>query len=201
MASSTTSRPAPRLFTVTEYYQIYDAGVFDREERVELIEGQILVMYPRSVAHIWTVVRLSKIFFQHDDCIVSIQNPLRLAEHSEPMPDIAALHRNSPRGRHPSPKYTYIVVEVADVSMEYDLNVKTPLYARAGVPEYWIVDIQGERVEVYTEPSAAGYRNSRFYLRGESLSPAFAPDLTVAVDAILGPIEESDEADQEPDPA
>jgi Uma2 family endonuclease len=92
----------------------------------------------------------------------------------------------------PLPEHALLVIEVADTSLDHDRNIKGPLYARAGIPEYWIVNLNGERIEVYREPSAAGYRASRFYLRGERLSPDFAPDLTIEVDAILPPAEESE---------
>jgi Uma2 family endonuclease len=97
------------------------------------------------------------------------------------------LRADTPQDRHPSPEYTHIVIEVADESLDYDQNVKGRLYGRAGVPEYWLVDLGGERITVYREPMSDGYRAIRFFLRGESLSPAFAPDLVVEVDAILGP--------------
>jgi len=93
-----------------------------------------------------------------------------------------------------------LVIEVADSSLNDDRNIKRSLYARAGIPEYWIVDLNGQRFEVYSEPSEVGYRASRFYLRGESLSPSFAPDLSVDVDAILGPIELLDD-DQAAEPS
>jgi Uma2 family endonuclease len=67
-----------------------------------------------------------------------------------------------------------------------------PLYASAGISDYWIVDLNGERIEVYREPSEAGYRSMRFHVRGETLSPQFAPDLTIEVDAVLGPPEAAD---------
>jgi Uma2 family endonuclease len=114
-------------------------------------------------------------------------NPLRLDDRSAPVPDVAVLHADSPQDRHPAPEYTYLVIEVADMSLDYDRQIKAPLYARAGIPEYWIVDLNGERIEVYHEPSPAGYRTIRFCLRGESLSPAFAAEMTIEVDAILGP--------------
>jgi len=190
--ASTAVQLRPRLFNVTEYYKMAEAGVFGYEERVELIEGQILDMYPRGARHIWTVVDLTRIFGRCDDVILSVFNPLRLDHKSEPMPDIALLRTDSPQDRHPAPEFTYLVIEVADESLDYDRTIKGPLYARAGIPEYWIVDINGERIEVYSEPSESGYRAMHIYVRGESLSPLFAPDLTMQVDAVLGPPEAAD---------
>jgi Uma2 family endonuclease len=184
-------QPRRRLFDVAEYYSMGAAGIFGPEERVELIEGQILEMYPRGVRHIWSVSDLSGMFARRDDVIPSVFNPLRLGDRSEPVPDVTVLRGETPQDRHPSPEYAHLVVEVADVSFDYDQQIKAPLYGRAGIPEYWIVDLNGERIEVYREPSPSGYRAIRFYQRGQSLSPAFAPDMVIQVDAILGPPAES----------
>jgi Uma2 family endonuclease len=146
-------------------------------------------MSSRDPLHNATVVYLTQILIRRGDWIVSVHNPLRLDAWSEPVPDIVLLHPEVPQDRHPTPEHTHLVIEVAGRTLGFDRRVRGPLYARTGVPEYWIVDINGERIEVHRAPSEAGYRASRFYLRGESLSPAFAPDLTVQADAILGPIE------------
>ena len=90
--------------------------------------------------------------------------------------------------RTPQPEDILLVAEVADTSLSYDRQTKGPLYARAGIPEYWIVDIKGECIEVYRDPSLNGYRTMHIYVRGERLSPAFAPDLVIEVDTILGPV-------------
>jgi Uma2 family endonuclease len=102
----------------------------------------------------------------------------------------------------PSPQDTLLVVEAADTSLSYDRETKGPLYARAGIPAYWIVNLNDDRIEVYREPSLTGYRSIHIYVRGQSVSPAFAPDLVIEVDAILGLIEAEevgDEVSVEPD--
>ena len=139
------------------------------------------------VAHIWAISDLARIFARHDDVIVSIHNPLRLDNRSEPRPDVVLLRADAPRDQHPSPEDARLVIEVAGRSVRLDRYVKGPLYAQAGIPEYWIVDLNGERIEVYREPSTDGYRSIHLYGRGERLSPAFAPDIVVEVDAIIGP--------------
>ena len=155
-------------------------------------------MGPREPRHIWGLTFAAQAFVRRDYGIVSVHNPLRLNEWSETAPDIALLHPESPRNQYPSPRFTYAVIEVADTTLALDRHIKAPLYAQAGIPEYWIVDLNGEQIEVYREPAADGYRAIRLYGRGEHLSPAFAPDMVVAVDTILGPIAtESDSA--EPD--
>ena len=119
-----TTETRRRLFTITEYYQMAAAGIFGYEERVELIEGHILEMYPRGVRHIWAVSRLGRIFARRDDVIASVFNPLRLDGRTEPVPDIAVLRTDSPQDRQPAPEYTYLVIEVADESLDYDQHVE-----------------------------------------------------------------------------
>ena len=176
-----------RLFTVDEYERLVAAGILADAERVELIEGQIFEMNPIGPDHFWSVNDLNGVFRRLDGVVVSIQNPIQLGHRVEPQPDVVVFRAGAPRDRVPSAEYALLVAEVADTSLAHDRYTKAPLYAQAGVPEYWIVDLNGERIEVYREPSPAGYRTVRFVLRGESLSPAFAPDLTIEVDAILGP--------------
>jgi Uma2 family endonuclease len=191
----------PRLFTADEFERLVESGIFGETERVELIEGQIVEMNPIGPGHVWSVNDLTIIFARVDNVAISVQNPIRLAPRIQPQPDLVVLRQGGSRRVVPLAEDALLVIEVADTSLSDDRNIKRSLYARAGIPEYWIVDLNGERVEVYREPSAAGYRSSRFYLRGESLSPIFAPDLTVAVDAILGPVEAPGEADDDSDPA
>lgn len=183
----------PRLFTTDEYERLVGAGILSCGERVELIEGQIVEMNPIGPEHVWSVNDLNDAFRRIDDVVVSVQNPIRLREHVEPQPDIVVLRTRGPRNRVPLAEHALLVVEVADTSLAHDRYTKAPLYGRAGIPEYWIVDLNGERIEVYREPSPAGYRTVRFFLRGESLTPSFAPDMVIQVDAILGPALTPDE--------
>ena len=177
----------PRLFTADEYERLVAVGILGYAERVELIGGQIVELNPIGPDHVWSVNDLTGSLARVEGVVVSVQNPIRLGEHVEPQPDVVVLRTGGPRNRVPLAEHTLLIVEVADTSLAHDRYTKAPLYARAGIPECWIVDLNGERIEVYREPSQAGYRTVRFVLRGESLTPAFAPDLTIEVDAILGP--------------
>jgi Uma2 family endonuclease len=187
-ATDTTAalEPRPRLFTIDEYVEIVNSGILGEDARVELIEGQIVEMPPIGDPHMWGVNSLNLEIGDRRRCIPHIQNPIRLPDRSMPQPDFVALRLGTPR-RTPQPEDILLVAEVADTSLDYDRRTKGLLYARAGIPEYWIVDLNGERIEVYREPAMDGYRSIRLYGRGERLSPAFAPDMVVEVDAILGP--------------
>lgn len=186
-SESLTAQLRPRLFTVDDIEGMVRSGILHHGERVELIEGQIVEMHAMGTRHIWAVNRLCRIFNRRDDVQVSPQNTLELHNHSGPEPDIVVLSVSVSEAHRPTAGDTLLVVEVADTSLVYDRQTKGPLYARAGVPEYWLVDLNDERIEQYREPSAAGYRAMHLFLRGETLSPVFAPDLTVQVDDVLGP--------------
>jgi Uma2 family endonuclease len=176
-----------RLFTVEEFERIVESGIFGEDERVELIEGRIVQMNPVGDDHAWNVNRVTMIFARGADVIVAVQNPIWLGDRITPQPDLVVLRPDVRQNRKPEPADILLIVEVADSSLNYDRQVKANLYARATIPEYWIVDINGERVETYGDPSPVGYRTRRLYLHGEQLAPEFKPDLLIDVDAILGP--------------
>lgn len=179
-----------RRFTVEEYYQMGKAGILSKDERVELLEGEIVEMAPIGSRHAACVDRLNHLFSQQvgGRALVRVQNPIRLGPRSEPQPDLTLLR---PRPdyyaqAHPGPQDVYLVIEVGETSADFDREVKGPLYARAGIPEVWLIDLSEERVEVYREPIPQGYRVIQQVRRGEHLTLAMFPDLNLAVDAILG---------------
>jgi len=176
-----------RLFTIDEYERLVASGILREDERVELIEGQIVQMNPIGDDHIGSVNRLNVVFMRGADVVVSVQNPVRLAEGLAPRPDLAVLRPDASLNRKPVPAEILLLIEVAHSSLAYDRQIKANLYARANIPELWIVDINGERVEVYRDPSPIGYRTIRLFARGEQLAPEFKPDLRIDVDAILVP--------------
>ena len=179
--------PHDRPFTVDEYHRMAEAGILRPDERVELIDGRIVAMNPIGSPHAWCVSRLTRVLARRDDVLVNVQNPIRLDDRSEPEPDLIVLRLETPTDRHPRPEHVLLVIEVADTSLAYDRGTKAPLYARHGIPELWIADLGGQRVEVHREPSPTGYGLVRVFGRGEVVAPAFAPDFAVEVDALLGP--------------
>ena len=179
-----------RRFTVDEYHRMAEAGILTEDDRVELIEGEIVDMSPIGSRHAACVKRMTSFFYRQvgQKAIVSVQDPIRLTERSEPQPDVALLR---PRPdfytqAHPGSEDVLLVVEVAETSPDYDRTVKVPLYARSGIPEVWLVDLAGEGVEVYRTPTPQGYREVRHVRRGQCLAPEAFPDLDLAVDDILG---------------
>ena len=176
----------PRLFTIDDLEAMVRAGIIGEVERVELIEGQIFEMSATGTRHAWAVSRVDRVFQRRDDVLVVSQSTFQVGEYDGPEPDVVVLRADTPQDLRPSQAHALLIVEVADTSLTHDRYTKAPLYARAGIPEYWIVDLNGEQIEVYREPSTVGYRSIRLYGRGERLSPAFAPEMVVEVDAILG---------------
>jgi len=178
-----------RLFTVHEYYEMARVGILKPDERVELLDGEIVRMNAIGSPHAWCVKRLNRSFSAFDDrCLVSVQDPLRLDVRSEPEPDIVILQPDTPENRHPEPADVFLVIEVADSSISVDRRRKRPMYARAGIPEYWIVDLNADRVEIYRDPlpSRGRYRSATPLGRGDMISPLFAPVISVDVMMILG---------------
>ncbi|MCC7368393.1 MAG: Uma2 family endonuclease [Chloroflexi bacterium] len=176
-----------RLFTVDEYYRMAAAGVFQPGERVELLDGEIVPMNPIGSPHAWCVTRPTEIFAPLVGRVrLRVQHPIRLHDRCEPEPDLALVRRSAPQDRHPSAADTLLIVEAADNSLRKDRGRKRAIYARARIPESWIVDLSGERVEIYRQPTARGYRLTSLARRGEIVSPLCTPDLDMDVSAILG---------------
>jgi Uma2 family endonuclease len=181
---------ARRHFSVAEYYKMAAAGVFSEGDRVELIEGEIVEMNPIGSRHAACVGRLTELLGRLvvGKVIVWVQNPVQVSDYSEPLPDVALLKRRDDfyAQANPQPPDVLLIVEVADSSVEYDRDIKMPLYARAGIPEVWLVNLPKETVEVYSQPLEGEYREICLVKRGESLSAKSIPNLTIDISAILG---------------
>ena len=179
-----------RRFTVDEFECMGRAGILHEDERVELIDGEIIQMAAMGSRHAGSVDRLTEwsIAGLAGRAHVRVQNPVRLDPHGQPQPDLAIVRRRPDRyfTRHPGPEDVFLIVEVADSSLDWDGNVKLHWYAAAGIPEVWIVDLEGERVLVFRRPSAQGYQETMIVTRGGSLSPDAFPDMALAVDSVLG---------------
>lgn len=180
-----------RRFTVEEYYKMAEAGILSEDDRVELLDGEIVEMTPIGSSHAATVDRLTRLFSRlvGEAAFVRVQSPIRLSEHSEPQPDLALL---KPRPdfyapAHPGPEDVLLVVEVAETSVGIDRKLKIPLYAKAGISEVWLVDLDEERIEVYLNPSSKGYGDVQRLRRGRGLAPQALPNLKISVSDILGP--------------
>lgn len=188
MAVATGPAP-PRRFTVAEYYRMAEVGILAPDERVELLDGEIIQVSPIGSRHAACVDRVNQLFIPaRPRAIVRVQGPIRLDDYSEPEPDLALLR---PRADfyamgHPGPADVFLIVEVMDTSAASDRTVKLALYARAGIAEVWLVDLNRGLVEVHRQPSAAGFGEILTFRRGQTVSPLAFPDLALDVDVILG---------------
>jgi len=187
--SGTGISPQRRRFTVDEYYRMAAAGILQADERVELPDGEIQLA-PIGGRHAACVNFLAEWFIRRlaDRVWVSIHNPIRLSSGSEPEPEIALLRPRPDRYArgHPGPDAVLLLIEVADTSLRHDRQTKLPLYASAGIPEVWIVDLERERVLVYRTPHAGSYQHVATVARDGVLSPEAFPDLALRVDELLG---------------
>ncbi len=174
-----------RAWTAAEYEQMVAAGVLGEDDRVELVEGEIVEMAPVGARHAASVNALARLL-QHqvgDRALVSVQNPVRLSPRSEPQPDLAVLawRDDGYRDELPGPADVLLVVEVAESSVATDRDVKLPLYGRAGIGEAWLVDLPAGTIEVHTGPSPAGYRGRSVHGIGALVSPVGLAAVVVAV--------------------
>ncbi|HEY7649320.1 MAG TPA: Uma2 family endonuclease [Methylomirabilota bacterium] len=177
-------------FTVDDYHRMAEVGILSEDDRVELLDGEIVEMTPIGSDHAGHVKRLIALFTSRlgARAVMSVHDPVGLSKHSEPQPDVALLRpREDFYARsHPRPEDVLLLIEVADTSVETDRHIKVPLYARAGLREVWLIDLGAERVEVYREPTAASYQQIRALARGQRIGPLAFPDLTLGVDDLLG---------------
>ena len=182
--------PARRRFTVDDYYRMAKAGILTDDDRVELIEGEIIQMSPIGSRHAGRVKTLNRLFAARfaDVALVSVQDPLHLDDYSEPEPDVALLRPSSDNytSAHPTAGDVFLVVEVADTSISFDRRTKVPLYARNNIPECWLVDLNRNLIVVYRDPTPRGYRTTRTVRPGQQLAPLAFPDRPLPVADILG---------------
>jgi Uma2 family endonuclease len=187
-----------KLFTVNDYYSMAEAGIIGPDERVELVEGEIIQMSPIGHRHGVRVVRASTMFFEAfgRKAVISTQGTLRLNKRTEFEPDLVVFKPRADfyaSGRA-KPADVLLVVERADSSLSSDRKIKIPLYAAAGIPEVWIQDIENDLLLVYRDPREENYATSLELQRNESVSPNAFPEIRFSIDDLFGgPIVEIEE--------
>lgn len=183
--------PIPRRrFTVAEYHRMAEAGVLTEDDRVELLDGEIVRMSPIGRPHSSTVARLNTLLVRRFGraATVWVQNPIVLDRWSEPQPDLCLL---APRtdfylAADVRPRDVLLGIEVMASSRSYDRSLKLPLYAKAELREVWLVDVSAQTVDVHRRPALRGYREQHTYGRGETIVPLAFPRLRIRVNEILG---------------
>ncbi len=177
-----------RRFTAEEYHKMAEAGILHEDDRVELIEGEIVDMAPIGSRHATCVRELVWLLSKQlsDELRLDVQNPVRLGEYGEPQPDLAVIRAGDYAGALPDPGDVLLLIEVSDTTLRYDREVKLPLYARSGIPEVWVMDLAGGTMERHTGPSEGGYQRTERARRGETLASEALPTLLLRTDAVLG---------------
>ena len=172
-------------FSTREYYQMAMAGVLKPDARVELLDGEILDMSPIGPFHGGVLNHLGYMFNREarGRWMVSIQNPVHLDDHSEPQPDLTLLRpaADNYKTNHPGPEQVFLLIEVADTSLEYDREKKVPSYGRAGIAESWLVNLEEETIEVYRQPHLAGYQSITILRAGAKACPLAFADVEIDV--------------------
>ncbi len=188
-------QPSLRLLTTAEYEQMIAAGIFNEDDRVELLEGVIIEMSPKSALHA-ALTEEANDYFKNSlkaRAVVRSQNPILLSDLSEPEPDIVIARPPKERyySQHPEPPDVLLVMEIAESSIRLDRNAKSRLYAGAGIVQYLILNVNRMEIEDYREPSADGYRSKQTYTTGQSFDLVSFPGLTVKVSDLLPPAQKA----------
>ncbi len=177
-----------RKLTASEYMRMVDVGVFGKHERLELIDGVLCRMTPQSVPHARIVQELGQLLIEQllRRYTVRVQLPLQLGEYSVPEPDIAVVSREEGARRDTHPQQALLVIEVARHSLREDRATKGALYARHRIPEFWIVDVERQRIEVYRQPDpeTEAYSERITVSGAEVLACRVVPELRVPLEPL-----------------
>jgi Uma2 family endonuclease len=181
--------PTKHRFNVNEYYRMGETGVLPPDARVELLDGEIIDMSPIGPFHSSVTKYLIKAFSNaaKDRWILSVGDPLRLGDFSEPQPDLMLLKPAADfyRKSHPKPADVYLLIEVADTSLDADIQEKLPVYGRAGIAEAWIVNLNERTIGVFRQPHFDGYSSKSVVAAGDAAKPQSFPDIAIDVADLL----------------
>ena len=178
--------PLSHRFSVEDYYRLAEVGILAPEARVELLNGRIYDMLPIGPFHSSVETRLQTLLIRMggERWIVRTQNPVRLDDGSEPVPDLVLVKPSTDfyARRHPQPPDVFLLIEVAQRSLQFDRKLKLAAYAKAGIPEYWIVNLKARSVEMHRVPLPIGeYGTSSRFKAGDTVAPTAFPDVQIAV--------------------
>lgn len=181
--------PTRTVVTVRRFQDMVAAGVWRDDERIELIDGDIIDMAPMGGAHAWAVTRAGDVLREAvaGRALVWIQLPVVLGDRSQPQPDLALIRRPEAGGADqlPTAADVLLLVEVSDTTIDYDRGTKMRLYAAHAIPEYWIVDLGGKRVEVYRRPGSGGYAERTYALGEDTVTLETLPGVAIEASALL----------------
>lgn len=180
--------PAPYRFSVREWHRLGDEGFFEEDQRVELLDGEIIVMSPIGSRHASAACNLIDFFGERNQrrYLIAVGNPIEADNYSEPVPDFTLLPRSQKTAkRHPFSKEAFLVLEVSDSSLSHDRGRKLRKYAKTGVPEYWIVNLQQDVIEIFRSPQGEEYLERSVAKGDDVIAPLAFPDTAVAAGEII----------------
>ncbi|MBD2252205.1 Uma2 family endonuclease [Nostoc parmelioides] len=181
-----------RLWTVEEYHRMAEAGIFGADERVELLEGKIIWMIAKGTAHRSATTRTDRLLQNSlkDLALICVQDPVKLNDRSEPEPDIAVVKIDplDYADHHPTPSEVYLIIEVADSSLQLDCVTKSQAYSQAGITDYWVLDVINRQLHVFRQPTPQGYESKVVLAEDATITPLEFPDLQIAVLDMLPPV-------------
>lgn len=176
---------ALRRLSVHDYHRMAESGILQPDERIELLEGQIIQMAAKGTAHRAAVTRIQRLFQAQigDRVLICLQDPVQLDDYSEPEPDIAILVPDplDYAEHHPTPAEVYLLIEVSDTTLKFDRERKAPAYARAGIQEYWVLDVNDRKLHVYRSPNQDGYQSETILAEELTIAPLAFPECVIAI--------------------
>ena len=179
-----------RRFTADDFERMGQTGILSEDDRVELIDGEVVVMTPIGALHAANVDRANHAFRMKvgEAAIIRVQSPVRLNLYTEPQPDLVLLRPSDDfyARAHPGPVDILLIVEVADSSLDYDRDVKPFIYARSAIVEYWLVDLNNGALVRHLSPDDGSYRRVDRFGPGQSVAPQLFPECVVHIDDLIG---------------
>jgi Uma2 family endonuclease len=185
-----TSLPARWRISVDDFHRMAEAGIFGPDDRVELVDGELIAMAPIGTKHAACVAQLARLFWSRsgDRAVIWPQNPLLLAEDMELYPDLVLLRprEDGYTAAVPRPQDALLVIEVSDTTLRYDRGEKLRHYAEAGIAEYWIFDVAGRQTFVFRDPAEGGYRIAETPELDDPIAPVLLPDARLTPREAMG---------------
>ncbi|MGI0483415.1 Uma2 family endonuclease [Geminocystis sp. CENA526] len=180
-----------RLLTVREYNLMAQVGILTNDEKVELINGQIITMSPQGSFHAAAITRTNRLLTnQLNEILIRLQLPIIVNEISQPEPDIAIVKYDhlDYDDRHPLATEVYLVMEIADTTLKTDLEIKRQLYASGNIPEYWVLDVKQRQLYIYRQANNGDYETTMILNDEGSIEPLNFPDVKIKVSEMLRPL-------------
>ncbi len=181
-----------RLLSIQEYNLMAEVGILTDEEKVELINGQIITMSPQKSFHAAAITRTNRLFTkQLNQILIRLQLPIIINDFSQPEPDIAIVKYDALDydDRHPSATEVYLIIEIADTTLKTDLEVKRQLYASGNIPDYWVLDLKQRQLYVYRQSNGQDYQKIMILTDEDSIAPLHFPEIQIKVSEMLRPME------------